>query len=203
MAVFSRCDKNYMSSEPVVPPTGQFSFPSNSSQTLLALRCSPALKPYLASDASTPAAFLIDTPVTYTQIANASPIDTSTTANLSVTISLGSTTLAQGSVPLNASKIPLSFSLAQLTPTMNPYNITCSATYSGGQTFNATTMLSFLPDPTTGSATKMDLRTGALLARPANGSGEYSPVFPVGFYTAFDGYIASNLSILNELAEQG
>jgi hypothetical protein len=192
-----------MSSEPIVPPTGQFPIPANTSTTLLAFRCSPALKPYLASDAGTPGAFLIDTPLTNSQIANANPITISPNTNLSVTIKLGATTLAQGMVPLNASKVALSFSLTGLTPSMTPSNITCSATYADSQTFTASTSLSFLPDPTTGSATKMDLQTGALLARPANGSGDYAPVFPIGFYTSFDGYLASNLSILNELAAQG
>jgi len=50
----------------------------------------------------------------------------------------------------------------------------------------------------------MDLRTGALLAKPADGSdGKYESVFPIGFYTWFDGYLAGNLSILDELKAQG
>jgi hypothetical protein len=193
-----------MSTAPTVAPTGQFPIPTTSSTTLLSLRCSPALRPYLSSDAATSAFFLIDTPLVNSQIANASPINLSAApTNLSVTVSLGSTTLAQGMVPLNASKAELSFSLSGLTPSTTPYNISCSATYGSAQTFTATTTLSFLPDPTVGSATKMDLRTGAMLARPANGSGDYSPVFPIGFYTMLDSYLSTNLSILDELAEQG
>ena len=193
-----------MSTAPTVAPTGQFPIPTTSSTTLLALRCSPALRPYLSSDSANPAFFLIDTPLANSQIANASPIKLSAApTNLSVTISLGSTTLAQGMVPLNASKAELSFSLSGLTPSTTPYNISCSVTYANAQTFTATTTLSFLPDPTVGSATKMDLRTGAILARPANGSGDYSPVFPIGFYTMLDGYLSTNLSILDELAKQG
>jgi hypothetical protein len=50
----------------------------------------------------------------------------------------------------------------------------------------------------------MDLRTGALMAKPANGSGgDYESIFPIGFYTTFDGYLAGNLSVLDELKEQG
>lgn len=50
----------------------------------------------------------------------------------------------------------------------------------------------------------MDLKTGALLARPADGSpGPYAPVFAMGFYTQFDGYLTTNLSVLNELKAQG
>ena len=52
--------------------------------------------------------------------------------------------------------------------------------------------------------TKTDLRTGALLAKPATGEdGPYETVFPIGFYTDFSSYIAANLSVLNELKEQG
>jgi hypothetical protein len=72
------------------------------------------------------------------------------------------------------------------------------------QTFEATAALFYLPNPSEGSVTKMDLRTGALLAKPANGSGgDYEAVFPIGFYTTYDGYLASNLSILDELKAQG
>jgi hypothetical protein len=64
--------------------------------------------------------------------------------------------------------------------------------------------LSYLPNPTNSSVTKMDLRTGALLAKPADGSdGEYESFFPIGFFTWFDGYLAGNLSILDELKAQG
>lgn len=75
---------------------------------------------------------------------------------------------------------------------------------AGTQVFSATTSLSYLPNPTNGSVTKMDLRTGALMAKPANGSdGAYAPVFAIGFYSAYDGYLASNFSVLDELKAQG
>jgi predicted ATP-grasp superfamily ATP-dependent carboligase len=72
------------------------------------------------------------------------------------------------------------------------------------QTFEATAQVYYLPNPSEGSVTKMDLRTGALLAKPANGSGgDYETVFPIGFYTTYDGYLASNTSVLDELKAQG
>lgn len=83
--------------------------------------------------------------------------------------------------------------------------MTCTATLSD-QKFTASGMLTYLPDPPSdiGSVTKMDLRTGALLARPANGNGgDFAPVLPVGFYTQFNGYLAKDLSISSTLAEQG
>ena len=50
----------------------------------------------------------------------------------------------------------------------------------------------------------MDLRTGAILAKPADGKGgSYAPVFPIGFYTTFDGYMAQDLNISAQLKAQG
>jgi len=64
--------------------------------------------------------------------------------------------------------------------------------------------LAYLPNPQHGSVTKMDLRTGGLLAKHTNRKGgSYESVFPIGFYTNFGGYLARNLSILNELKQQG
>ena len=49
----------------------------------------------------------------------------------------------------------------------------------------------------------MDLRTGALLAKPASGKGgNYQTVFPFGFYTSFD-YLSSNLANIDAIAAQG
>ena len=195
-----------MSSQRPSKPGGNFPLPSASSQSLLALRCAPAIRPYLAEDVSSPAGILIDAPVVYYEIANAKPIRlTCDDTTLDVTVSLNGQTLATGSVPLNATAYELSFSLEGITPQMTAYNISCEATYAAtSQTFSTTAALSVLPNPTNGSATKMDLRTGALLARPATGSGgAYEPVFPIGFYTNFGGYLTSNLSVINELKEQG
>lgn len=50
----------------------------------------------------------------------------------------------------------------------------------------------------------MDMRSGALLAKPPTGEdGPYQYVFPIGFYTQYGSYLASNLSIPGILKEQG
>jgi hypothetical protein len=206
-----------MSSQSIVVPGGNFPPPAASKDPLLAFRCAPAIRPYLAEDASSPAAVLIDSPVVYYEIANTKAIYFAAgsvfSAELDVKVSLNGKTLASGPVPLNATGYELPFSLEGITPQMAAYNLSCEATYSGSmsatslgppQTFSATTMLSVLPNPTNSSVTKMDLRTGALLAKPATGiEGAYEPVFPIGFYTNFDGYLATNLSVIDELKEQG
>ncbi|KAF4611870.1 hypothetical protein D9613_003961 [Agrocybe pediades] len=203
------CGKHYMKSQSPSAPGGLFPVPATSKTPLLALRCSPAIRPYLAEDASSTSddiAVLIDTPVTFQQIANAAPITIpSGSATLSVTVSVNGKTLASGNVPLNATAHPLPLKLSALTARTQAYNISCSATLSS-QKFQAFGSLSLLPDPpaSIGSVTKMDLRTGALLARPANGKGgAFAPVFPIGFYTNFGGYLDSDFTIPAKLASQG
>ncbi|KAI0651086.1 hypothetical protein C8Q79DRAFT_1004406 [Trametes meyenii] len=203
-----------MASQPIVPPGGQFPIPAVSSKPLLALRCAPVIKPYLPEDASSPAGFLIDAPLTFTQIEGAAPIDLpahGAHGELVVTVKVDGRTLTKGPVALNASKAELPFSLKDLKPQLAPFNVECSATYSASgvkgnpQTFAAKTSLSYLPNPPNGrSVTKMDLRTGALLAKPANGKGgAYETVFPIGFYTNFGGYLDTNLSRIDEIKAQG
>ncbi|CAA7262238.1 unnamed protein product [Cyclocybe aegerita] len=200
------CGKNYMAGSPIVPPGGQFPPVPTSETPLLAFRCAPAIRPYLAEDATSSdgVAVLIDTPITFSQIANAAPLKSSLSRSISVTVSVDGKRLTSGVVPLNTTK-ELPFSLSFLKPRVQAYTLTCTATL-GRQTFSATGSLSYLPSlpPGIGSATKMDLRIGALLARPADGKGgPYAPVFPIGFYTNFGGYLAEDFSIPATLKAQG
>ncbi len=114
-------------------------------------------------------------------------------------------TLTSGRVPINASKHVLSLSLSALTPRSEAYNISCVGETESGELFATTSLLSYLPTPPRdiGSVTKMDMRTGGLLARPAHKDGAYERVFPIGFYTQFDSYLAVNLSAIGILKEQG
>lgn len=220
-----------MASQPIVPPGGQFSIPTPSKEPLLSFRCVPVIKPYIfPEDVSKPAGILIDTPVIHSRISGATPIgipDRGPLGALLVTVRLEGRVLAQGSVPLNTSGFELPFQLEGIQPRREPFNLTCTASYrvptsvgdgqgggegdvgggGGGhtQTFEASSALSYLPAPPEGrSVTKMDLRTGALLARPVGGqTGEYETVFPIGFYTNFGGYLASNLSLLDEIKVDG
>ena len=191
---------------------GQFPIPAISSTPLLALRCAPAIRPYLAEDATTLSpqdmAILIDAPVVFQQISNAASISIPSLnipGLLRVSVSVDGNRLTSGTVPLNATKHALSFSLSSLKPRVEAYTITCSATFSS-QRYQATSSLTYLPDPppSIGSVTKMDLRTGALLAKPADGKGgSYAPVFPIGFFTTFEGYLTQDLNISAQLKAQG
>ena len=191
---------------------GQFPILATSPTPLLALRCAPAIRPYLAEDANILSpqdmAILIDAPVVFQQISNAASISIpslNTLGHLSVSVSVDGNRLTGGIVPLNATKHALSFSLSSLKPRVEAYTITCSATFHS-QLYQATGSLTYLPDPppSIGSVTKMDLRTGAILAKPADGKGgSYAPVFPIGFYTSFDGYLTQDLNIPAQLKAQG
>ncbi|KAF8178672.1 hypothetical protein K438DRAFT_1977899 [Mycena galopus ATCC 62051] len=206
------CNKNYMATEPVTDPGGRFPIPATSSKPLLALRCAPAIRPYLPEDAAqssttSPTEILIDAPIVFSEIANAVPI-TLGPGTLDVTVSVNGKEIASGAVPLNATKHALPFSLSALKPQEAAYTITCSATFSKTQKFSATELLAYLPDPPAdiGSVTKFDARTGALLARPLGGSktAPFEPVFPFGFYTGFGNFLQTNFSTaLPQLKSQG
>ena len=120
---------------------------------------------------------------------------------LSVTVSVDGQALASGSIPLDSKNFELPFDLSKLQPRKEAYTLDCQASISG-QSFNTTGKLSYLPEPTSGSVTKMDLRTGGLLARSPKGEGDYVPVIPVGFYTQFQDYLTVSGTI-DEIKRQG
>ncbi|KAF9254056.1 hypothetical protein L218DRAFT_913551 [Marasmius fiardii PR-910] len=211
------CNKNYMKTQPVVPPGGEFPIPDTSTAPLLQLGCGQAVKPYLPEDTAQHGndnsfvSILVDTPVIFTKNPGASPITLPSGGSLpqplSVTVNLDGKKLVSGNVPVNATKTPLMFSLSTIQPRTKAYNLTCTATTADGkQKFTASTLFTFLPEKPKdiGSVTKMDMRTGALLARPANGtSGPYERIFPIGFYTQFDSFLARNISAIKVLKDQG
>ena len=213
------CGKVYMANETVVPPGNQFKYPASSPTPLLALRCAPALIPYLPEDAAASPAILVDAPVRYAAIANAKPIATAATLApgtagpadaLAVSLAIDGKPAAHGRVPLNGTvALPIDLAALGLAPRAEPYAVACVATTPEGETFTARTELVYLPAPRAdqaGAVTKRDLRTGALLARPvgARAAGAaYEPVFPIGFYTNFGGYLDSNLTLLDGIRDLG
>ncbi|EIW76541.1 hypothetical protein CONPUDRAFT_84544 [Coniophora puteana RWD-64-598 SS2] len=207
------CGKNYLSSDGPSPPGGNFPALAYSDSPSLAFRCAPAIRPYLAEDQSQNGAIIVDSIVTNYNLTGAQAIGIKSGASLAdagslnVTLSVNGTTLGSASVPLNATAYEIPINISSFTPQTTPYDISCAATFagsSGTQKYSSTAELTIIPNPTSGSVTKMDLRSGALLAKPANGNGgDYAPVFPVGFFTDFWGLLATNLSVIDELAQQG
>ncbi|KAI0263205.1 hypothetical protein BC834DRAFT_971486 [Gloeopeniophorella convolvens] len=205
------CGKVYMENETVIPPGGQFPLPATTKTPQLALRCNPALIPFLPDDLTDPASslILVDALVRNSEIAGAQPLvaaPSARNAGLLVSVSLDGKHLTSGTVPLNGSAA-LPFTLAGITPGLEPHTLTCTATLaSPKQTFTSIpTNLTYLPSPPDyiGSITKLDLRTGGLLAKRAHTQEPYQAVFPVGFYTNFGGYLEGNDTVLEELKSQG
>lgn len=206
-----------MPNQTVVPPGGQFQLPATSTEPLVAFRCSPVFRPYLEEDAKG-AAIIVDASIVYRYIQGASPISLSSSGSgssecntldqLDVTISIDNQVFAKQQVPLNTTGHEVHVDLSSLSAQKTPYNVSCSATYqaktsSTTQYFSTNTSLLYLPD-TNGSVVKTDLRTGTLLARPADGQGgSFQPFVPQGFYVAFDQYLANNLSTLQHLKADG
>jgi hypothetical protein len=195
------------------PPGGQFPVPVSLKTPHLALRCHPALIPFLPDDNdsanSSSSMIIVDAPVRMTKIKGAQPLDTISPfqdTELLVNVFLDGKNLTSGKVPLNGSVV-LPFSLSEIFTRIRPYELTCTATLSSSPwTFKSIPAhLTYLPFPDTsiGSFTKLDLRTGGLLAKRANDSAPYMSIFPMGFYIAFDGYLDSNLSVLEDLKHQG
>jgi len=201
-----RCNKNYKKGSPIVPPGGQFQVPATSDSTLLAFRCTPIYKPYIAEGVTSGAGFIIDTVVTHSQVRGAKPITLEPAPKpLLVSIWIGDTLLAAELVPINATKFEIPFHLTKLIPRKEPYVVSCSATYPGDQKYTTSASLSYLPNPLSGSVTKLDSRTGGLWTKPFNAghAANYTPVFSLGFYTSFDDYLAKDLSILDDLKARG
>ncbi|EJD04861.1 uncharacterized protein FOMMEDRAFT_132713 [Fomitiporia mediterranea MF3/22] len=197
------CGKHYMANQSVVEPGGEFPIPELSKEPLLVFRCAPAIQPYLADDSS--GTIIIDTLVTNVKIADTTPIQNvdAAVSGLHVSISVNGQTLANGPVSLNASAHEFTLPLGSLKPQSDAFNVECTARMEDGQTFKTSTTLLRLPNRTDGgSVTKMDFRTGAMLVQNST-TKEWETVFPLGFYTTFDGYLANNLSVLNDLKDMG
>ncbi|KAH8988393.1 hypothetical protein EDB92DRAFT_1035810 [Lactarius akahatsu] len=204
------CGKVYKAGQAIDTPGGQFPLPVTTATPQLALRCNPALIPFLPDDLAdnSSSLILVDALVRYKEIAGAQPLvmPSSPDTELFVNVSIDGMPLTSGTVSLNGStSIP--FSLSALSPRSNPYSLTCTGALSSPkQSFtSAPTNLTYLPSPPAfiGSITKFDLRTGGLLAKRADTQESYEPVFPVGFYTQFGGYLEGNDTVLEVLKSQG
>ena len=185
------CGKNYMKGSPVVPPGGQFQFPDKSDVPLLNLQCSPAVKPYLAGES---ASIIVDTRVTSLKVPGATPLsNTHGATSLHISVSVNGNTHSLGSVPVNTTGTEFPLPLDGLAPRKQPYTVTCNATMSGpsSQSFSTSTQLHYLQAPSKGSVTKQDFRTGSLLVKSGS---SWEPIFPIGFYTSFDGYLSMSPS---------
>ena len=188
VAQLTWCGKHYMQGSPVVPPGGQFQVPDMSDVPMLNFQCSPAVKPYLAGEK---ASLIIDARITSLKVPGAVQLSNPyNEKSLDVFVSIdGGQTQSIGSVPINSTGTELPLSLASLTPQPQAHNVTCTAGFSGSleRPFQTSTKLLYLVPPSKGSVTKQDFRTGSLLVKEGS---SWNPIFPIGFYTSFDGYLS-------------
>ena len=208
----ARCGKQYTAGEPVNMPWGQFPIPATTTNPQLALRCQPAISPFLPDDLgdNSTSLIIVDALVRDQKIAGAQPLtmppSSAPNPELSVSVWINGVVQTSGTVPLNGSTT-IPFSLSGLSPRTEPYSLTCTATLpSPEQNFTSIpSTLTYLPSPpnSIGSITKLDQRTGGLLVNQAGSQGPYEPFFPVGFFTQFDGYLSGNDAVLQELQSQG
>lgn len=186
-----------MPSQP--PPGGQFDVPAASDTDLLAFRCAPALKPYLSGDDHA-ASVVVDARLTRVHEDNALALPPHLPGTpLLVSVAVGGKHVAHGTV-IPGGTLELPFSLASLQPSASPHNVECTALL-GAHTFNATSELFFLPpNPLGANTVKFEARTSSLLVKEDS---TWTPIFPFGFYTSFDGFVGANFSILDDVKARG
>lgn len=155
-------------------------------------------------DCATSASVLVDTLTTLASLRYASPL-TTPVATITLSIDIEGLHSVHKNVQINSTNLEFPVSLCHLLPRRQPFTLTCSAeleSYSSPNEILVTSSpLLYLPNPISGIATSIDRKTGALMTRATNRT--FQTVFPIGFYTDFGGYLAGNLSILDEIKSQG
>ena len=119
---------------------------------------------------------------------------TEPSAKLDFAIKLDATgaTLLKDSVAINSTGSLFRFDLSGLKTSLDAYNVTLSGTLRGhNSTYTATSQLSYLPEKTKGSVTKLDNAFGGMLFRNAKTGGKFVPLFPYGYYASHDGFLGA------------
>jgi len=203
--------QNYDPAKPADPPGGAFAVPPISSADLLALRCAPALKPYLSSDLddanlARSAGIVVDAHITRVQEAGAKPVPTSLPQLqrfVNVVLRVDGENVAVAVVPLGRVAV-IPFSLKKLDPSSKPKRLECLGTILGSaESYAHTSTLLYLPpNPFGGSTARLDARTGALVVKGST-SETWEPIWPFGMYTSFDGFLAKDLTVLDDIKARG
>ena len=204
-----RCGKYYKEEhwrgESIETPFGSFQNGEAPLGPSFAFQCLPRMQLYLeGDDCASSASVLVDTLMTLAPFRHASPLTTQVTT-ITLSIDIEGLRLVHKNVPINSTNLEFPVSLCHLLPTRQPFTLRCSAELESYPSLNeilvTSSPLVYLPSPVSGATTSLDRKTGALMTRATNGS--FQAVFPIGFYTDFEGYLAGNLSILDEIKSQG
>jgi len=221
------CGKNYKPDQPIVDPGGAYPVPQESppNEPLLLFRCAPEFRLHIQGD-SGQATILVDIAITHTKMNWTSPFFSTDMDSEDRTQALSNSrflvTLSTETIPLLATREMgfglnqrLNFPLLPFTPQKQPHSITCTARLAfwpgwaskpanrprpPAREFTASTSLSYQVPNGNGSTVKINAKNRGLLFSYGGHQGQ---VMPYGFYTAFDDYLAKNLSILDEALERG
>ncbi|KIM26632.1 hypothetical protein M408DRAFT_182435 [Serendipita vermifera MAFF 305830] len=206
------CGKHYIPGQPVVEPGGVYPTPQKfpEHEPLLLFRCTPKYHPFIHGDDNT-ASILIDLAITHTQMNGTAPFPGETKHDVENAKFL--VTLSTDHIPVLAAKVmPLgrhqkvTFPLVTMVPQKKPHKLSCTArrvdhgssradSPSQSSVHTAHTTLSYQLPNNNGSMVKIDSETRGLQFRATNK--EWYRIIPYGFYTAFDDYLAKNLSVLD------
>ncbi|KAK4646264.1 hypothetical protein QC761_209000 [Podospora bellae-mahoneyi] len=102
--------------------------------------------------------------------------------------------LVQATVPVNTTGNRFSFNLSHLgPPRLEPYPVVLyGAPESGQPSWTATANVSYLPDKTNGSITRIDSWKGGLWVKNAASNNTFEPYLPYGFYASHDNFLREN-----------
>ena len=203
-----RCGKYYKEEHwhgAIETPVGRFQHDEAPLGPSLAFQCLPRMQLYLeGDDCASSASVLVDTFTTLDPLRYASPL-TTPVSTITLNIDIEGLRSVHKNVQINSTNLEFPLSLCHLLPRHQPFTLTCSAeleSYSSPHEILVTSApLLYLPTPISGSVTSIDRKTGALMTRATNRT--FQPIFPIGFYTDFGGYLSGNLSILHEIKSQG
>ncbi|KAK0739588.1 hypothetical protein B0T21DRAFT_285959 [Apiosordaria backusii] len=102
--------------------------------------------------------------------------------------------LVQATVPVNTTGNLFQFNLSRLgPPRLDPYPVVLyGAPESGQPSWTATANISYLPDKTNGSVTRIDNLKGGLWVKNAASNNTFAPYLPYGFYASHDNFLREN-----------
>ncbi|KAL8280729.1 hypothetical protein RQP46_006733 [Phenoliferia psychrophenolica] len=195
------CGKYYQPGSPTTAPDAAsfFSAPALSSTPLLDFTCGQSVRPYVEGDKT--ASIVVDAAVNY-QLGTAWA---SSASSLSLSITVGDRTVVSGAtLAANSTGTKFSFDLDQLKAQTTAFEMSCTAQLgNGGATYSASSSFLYLPpNPYNGSVVKMDKLTGAMLV-PNKVGNSWEPLWPLGYFVTFQGYLDTNLSVLDEMKANG
>ncbi|KAI9448630.1 hypothetical protein BJY52DRAFT_1193290 [Lactarius psammicola] len=153
----------------------------------MALRCNPALIPFLPDDLAdnSSSLILVDALVRNQEIAGVQPLvmPSSPDAELSVSVFADWKAFDFWDRPLEWHRLPFH--------SLYPHYRLAEAIFP------------YLHSDAAAPSRDSNQRTGGLLAKRARSQDPYEPIFPVGFFTQFGGYLEGNDGILEDLKSQG